>query len=234
MDTYKHKYLKYKNKYLTLKKEMLKNKQIGGAPEFITLPAGSLLYRAAPDIMTIETTAGRIANSRVCSDTDKTGLYLANQLIISLGMCIEYNKLMELGIFRITKDIENVSVGKYSYREINPDRYFNPDGTPKNFVYPIPEENISHIGCNLNVLDNNNRFLLPSHIQDGLNCLESCEIFLSTLDPEHLNSIELIQAFRFNPAIIKTANDLHQYMIREHFPFDIEKYVGDNILIPFY
>ncbi len=231
MSSYFDKYKKYKLKYLNLLNKM---KQKGGALELIKLPAGALLYRCAPDIMTIETTAGRIANTKVCTDTHKKGLYFANQLIISLGMCIEYNRLMEIGIFRITKDIENVGVGKYSYREMNPDRYFNPDGTLKQMVYSLPEENISHIGCNYNVLDNNNSFLLPYHIQDGLNCLESCEVFLSTLDPEHLNSIELIQAFRFNPAIIKTPHDLHEYMIREHFPFNIEKYIQDGILIQFF
>ena len=232
----------YKKKYFDLckslsennKKQLPLNNQIGGAIEYITIPEDALLFRGAPNIMTIETTAGRIANVRECGDTGKIGLYFGSKLIISLGMCIEYNKLMEIGIFKVTKDIENVSVEKYSFRDIHPERYVNPDGTV-NITNPLlPDENLSHIGCNLNVLDNKNDYLLPSHIQDGLNCLQSCEIFLSTLNPEHLDSLELIGAYRFNPALIKSADDLHQYMIREHFPFDIKKYVDDGILIQFH
>ena len=98
---------------------------------------------------------------------------------------------------------------------------------------PLPEENVSHLGCDLQLLGSNNTLLLPEHIQMGLDCLGSCEIFLSTLNPDHLRNIELVSAYRFNPAIIRNANDLHDYMVQNHYPFMLQKYIDDGILIQF-
>jgi hypothetical protein len=223
----KVKYLKYKAKYLNLKK------QKGGTPDFTTLDAGSFLFRCAPNIAELSTYQGRVANSRLCEDTHKTGLYFGSRVIISLAMCIEYNKLMEFGIFRVNNDIDSIIKGKYSFRDINPERYFDRDGRMIPYVKPLPEENVSHIECELQLLGPNHTFLLPEHIQDGISCLGSCEVFLSTLNPEHLNNIELIAGYRFNPAIIKSASDLHRYMIENHFPFGLQKYIDDGVVIRF-
>jgi hypothetical protein len=228
---YKEKYLKYKAKYLELNK--IYKKQLGGAPEFTNIETDSFTYRCMPNISNLRTYEERLANVRLCVDTNKIGLYFANKAIISLAMCIEYNMLMEVGVFKVIKNIDHVIKGKYTYRYINPERYFEPNGELIPYVKPLPEENVSHIGCNLNLLDNNKQFLLPGHIQMGLNCLGSCELFLSTLIPEHLQSIELVEAYRFNPDIIKTPNDLHHYMVQNHYPFALKKYIDDKILIRF-
>jgi len=254
---YKEKYLKYKKKYLLTKDTLTysmnsnlssdkleqsnknkyleeKNKltQKGGALEFTSIDTGTYLFRCAPNIENLRTYEGRLANVRECENTGKTGLYFGNRVLISLAMCIEYNKLMEFGVFRVTGDIEPVIKGKYAYREINPERYYQ-NGSMVPNVMPLPEENVSHIGCDLKLLGSNNTFLLPEHIQMGLDCLGSCEIFLSTLNPDHLRNVELVAVFRFNPDIIRTVDDLHDYMIQNHYPFILQKYIDDGILIQF-
>jgi hypothetical protein len=228
----------YKKKYFNLRLNYLKqnNKLIGGAlddVEFTTIEPDTILFRISPNIRETNTFEGRLRNSRNCGDTGKTGLYFANKAIISLAMCIEYNRIenMELGIFRVIEPIY-VSTDKYSFRQINPERYFNENGEFIRNITVLPEENISHIKCELNLLNSNQDNLLPEHIQDSINCLSSCEIFLSNQNDD-LNKIEMIETFRFNPTLIRTANDLLEYMERNHYPFNIGKYIDDGILINF-
>jgi hypothetical protein len=231
---YKQKYLKYKNKYFNLRlKYNYNKKQIGGQLEYITIEPDTILFRMAPNIREISTFEGRLRNAKVCEDTGKTGLYFGNRAIISLAMCIEYNRVknMELGIFRVIEPI-NVSNDKYSFREINPERYFDENGEFIRGTHILPEENISHMLCDLTILNSNKDNLLPEHLQDSLNCLKSCEIFLSN-QADDLNKIEMIEVFRFNPALIKNPTDLLEYMERNHYPFDIGKYIDDGILINF-
>jgi hypothetical protein len=237
---YKQKYLKYKKKYLNLHKDILEStkngniyNQEGGAPEYTIIKKGSFLYRCAPNIEILETLEGRRANVKVDGDTSKNGLYFGNQAIISLSMCIEYDRLMPIGIFKVTQDIDNVTIGKFAFREINPERYYDDKGDLIPGINIIPRENVSHIQCNLQLLgskDSNDAhtFLLPLHIQHGLDCLSSCEIFLI---PEHLDKIELVDVYEFNPANIRTAEELHDYMKQNHYPFYIDKYIEDDILI---
>lgn len=233
---YKQKYLKYKKKYLALKQDINSSK-IGGALddiEFTTIEFGAILFRMAPNIRDLRTFEGRLRNSRLCGDTGKTGLYFANRALISLAMCIEYDKVegMELGIFRVIDTINEVSTDKYSFRGINPERYFDENGEFIRGINVLPEENISHIKCELNLLKSKQEFLLPPHLQSGINCLGSCEIFLSNNDNRDLNKIEMLEAFKFNPALIKNAKDLLNYMERNHYPFGVNKYIDDDILIP--
>ncbi len=247
---YKQKYLKYKKKYLLLKKNILtysinsdksidlseqsnKKKQVGGQIEYTTVEPETILFRISPNIRELRTFEGRLRNSRTCGDTGKTGLYFANKAIISLAMCIEYNRVenMELGVFRVIDTIDEVSTDKYSFREINPERYYNENGEFISGTNLLPEENISHIKCQLNLLNSNQDLLLPEHIQEGLDCLGSCEIFLSN-QKDDLNKIEMIETFRFNPSLIRNANDLLEYMKENHYPFDIGKYIDDGVLIP--
>jgi hypothetical protein len=232
---YKQKYLKYKKKYIDLTQYLKKNNktQVGGQIQYTTVEEGTILFRVAPNIRELRTFEGRLRNSRLCEDTDKTGLYFGNKAIISLAICIEYNRVenMELGVFRVIEPITNISNDKYSFREIHPERYFNENGEFIRNTNVLPEENISHINCELNLLNSNRDYLLPEHLQESINCLKSCEIFLSNQNDD-LNKIEMIAAFRFNPSIIRTANDLLEYMERNHYPFDSGKYIDDGIIIP--
>jgi hypothetical protein len=219
------------------KKTLKQNKKfIGGAlddVEFTTIEPDTILFRMAPNIREIHTYQGRLSNARYCGDTGKTGLYFSNRAIISLAMCIEYNRIenMELGVFRVIDTIDEVSTDKYSFRLINPERYFDENGEFIRGTDVLPEENISHIKCQLNLLNSTQDLLLPEHIQESIDCLGSCEIFLSNQNDD-LNKIEMIQAYRLNPSLIRTANDLLEYMERNHYPFDSGKYIDDGIIIP--
>ena len=186
-----------------------------------------MLYRCAPNICDYKNPELCKTNVRRCTDTGKIGIYFADKPIISLAMCIELQKIMEFGVFVVLQDF-TIAIDKYSFREINPDRYFDSEGKFIRRVEPIQEENISHLKCNLQLLNQNNEYLLPSHIQDGLNCLGSCEIFLTSND---LDKIQMLRSYKFGKGI--TVDLFEGYLTLNHYPFDLNPYIEDKILIEF-
>ena len=80
----------------------------------------------------------------------------------------------------------------------------------------------------MNLLNQNNELLLPSQIQDGLHCLGSCEIFLTSND---LDKIQMLKLYKFGEQI--TVNVFEDYLRINHYPFDLDLYIKDNILIEF-
>lgn len=243
---YYQKYLKYKGKYLALKN------QIGGNihckyVECITIPKGTILYRGADNICDINTPEKLKKSVRYCSDTDKLGLYFATKFLISISMCLEYNKLLDFAVFRVNEDIEYVSYGKYSYRNVLLNRInesLEKEGKPilsfendmtKILATPLlPDENLDHYEQGILPLERIttgelSRFL-PEHIIDGVNCLGNAEIFLTD---KSIDKLEIVDTFKFNPDKIKNATELFQYIKEQHFPFDIDKYIEDEILIKY-
>ena len=226
--TFEKKYLKYKKKYLNLKK------QIGGEPRYTIIPKKTYWFRCAPNICNYNSNELCKLNVKQCSDTGKTGIYFASNIIIAISMCLEYDKLLELGIFLLTEDI-NVSVDKYEFRQVNKDRYFDKEGKIISSVDPTEEENISHIKCELTLLKLNEsktnvEELLPYKKQNELNEIGSCELFLTKDD---ITKIEIIEKFRFNPDLIKSPKDLEKYLMLNDYPFNPDKYIEDKILIKF-
>jgi hypothetical protein len=201
-------------------------------PTYRKIKKGTFLFRSAPNICNYSTPKAAKQNVIQCSDTGKTGIYFATLPIISIAMCIEYNKLMEIGVFELTDDIY-IHNDKYSFRYINPERYFDKFGEMKVDVIPTEEENISHILCNLQLLATSNPqaenpYLLPNKKQELIN-LSSCEVFLTKL---HIPKIKFIMRFKFNTDIVKDAKVLEQYMKINDYPEYLEKYVTDKILTP--
>tara|TARA_Y100001933_G_C18821199_1_gene489304 strand:+ start:85 stop:807 length:723 start_codon:yes stop_codon:yes gene_type:complete len=92
-----------------------KQKLINGVEKY-TLPKGSILYRTQP----VECNSIKCLH---CEDTGKNGVYFGDGLIIPLGMILEYNKPMYLCAYETTQDIE-LYKGKYSFRELEPERFF--------------------------------------------------------------------------------------------------------------
>jgi hypothetical protein len=118
------------------------NKGVEKASRYITIPAGTTLYRSADNICTYQ--KNTICSMKaVCTDTRKKGVYFSTYILQSLGMCVEYNRDLELGIFFTTEPI-TVRVGKYSYKYINPDRYFNSDYREKAANEILADEIIGH------------------------------------------------------------------------------------------
>ena len=142
-------------------------------------------------------------------------------------MCLEYNKLMELGVFILMEDLK-ISKGKYSFRNINKDRYYDIHHKFLSHIGPTEEENISHIQCDINILKAPREYLLSEEKQNELNKKGSCEVFLTKSD---IPKIRLLEVLKFNPVIISSANDLYQYMKDTNYPFDLDKYKTDHILI---
>lgn len=236
---YKNKYLKYKKKYLKLK-----NQKGGNYCDIIqctTIPKNTILFRVSDNICDINTNAKIKENKRYCNDTEKIGLYFATKAIISLSMCLEYNKLSDIAIFKVKEDINNVSVGKYAFRNLILNRLNKKNNTNLELEKDIQiilkepitqEENIDHIGPGIipleKITSNELNYFLPEHILESLNCLGNHEIFLTD---KSLDKIEFVESYTFNKNIIKNARDLFDYMIKNHFPFDIDYYIKNNILI---
>ena len=200
---------------------------------YIRIQQNTLWFRSAPEIYKYNSIESGMLNTQKCTDTGKNGIYFGNRMIISISMCLEYNKLLEFGMFQLMDDI-NISDDKYAFRQINPHRYLDIENNLIPYVDVIDKENISHITEELQVLKINKytdklEYLLPDNLQKELN-LNSCELFLTKND---IKKIKLIATFRFNKEIIKTPNDLLLYLETNNYPFDIDKYIDDKILIKY-
>lgn len=220
---YYSKYLKYKKKYIDLKLNLE-----GGSPTFIKIKKNEfpLLYRSAPAICDYKTTIPTIK----CSDTNKIGVYLTDNPLISIAMCLEYDILLEIGVFEVLEDL-NLTEGKYSFRDINPSRYFDENENLILYVNPLPEENISHIEkifpLKKNKLTNEIDDLLPYYMEENWN---AHEVFLTNCE---IRKIRLKKTYKFNPKKIKNTDDLLMYIQRNNYPTELQKYIDDKILVEF-
>jgi hypothetical protein len=118
---------------------------------YIDIPAGTILYRSAPNIC--EYRHERIGTTaRPNSNTGKTGVYFGFNPMISLAMTLEYKKDMELGQFTVTEPLRAL-FGKYSYRNLEPNYYYN-QGKLIIGRAPKPEHNVSHYNTTMmSILD---------------------------------------------------------------------------------
>ena len=146
--THRDLFIKHKGPQYTLRKASAfqrrkKNQKVlNQIPEkrdlkFIKIPKGTILYRTQPvkcrDIL-----------PKPDRDTGKTGVYFAIEKFIALGMILEYNKSMKLCKYVLNTDVY-ASMGKYSFRHLNPHRHLDRDFYPQGTDIPLlPEENVAH------------------------------------------------------------------------------------------
>lgn len=250
---YKTKYLKYKNKYLTLKN---KYGMIGGSKfppiRYFKLDKGTKLFRSAPNISRYYDIK---SNLQLCSDTHKMGIYLGSNLLLSLAIMIEENNLSEIGIFELNKDI-NIAMGKYSYRGLNPSKYFDTTGKLKLYLDPSEEENISHRGCRIQPLkmkqsnpeliklysemmslDNSNpkkRELRTKFnrrlflLPPNTNVDNFCEIFISKDVIVRGDEISLVKKYKVN---LTSPDELLSFIETNNYPIDLDFYITNGILV---
>jgi hypothetical protein len=111
----------------------------------IIIPAGTIIYRAfIPNRDRLyPSKLQEIMPANRCVDTGKIGWYFGTYMLISVCMALEYNTNMLLGVFELTSDIE-VYLYKYSFRDINRNRYFDTNDKLIPNVIPLPIENICH------------------------------------------------------------------------------------------
>jgi hypothetical protein len=166
----------------------------------IIIPSGTILYRAADNIC--EYSKSLIKMKQICTNTGKKGVYLSTYLLQSLAMAIEYNRNLQLGIFKTVKPI-SITEGKYSFRNIHPERYYDNKGNLILNVTPLKNEMISHINQTypiLSLLKNNNE-------SDWLrynNLLEKNEGEIFLTDDKDLNNIKLIKMYNIDLSKLKT------------------------------
>lgn len=140
--------------------------------ELYTIPTGTILYRAAPNICNYSHPK-IFEQLRKCNNTGKCGIYFSTYIFQALAMTIEYKKDMELGIFQTTSPI-TVAFGKYA-----------------NFLSKIWYGNNylkSHINQMYPILnkENNSKYNFNLNYDEG-------EVFIS--DPDLLKSIKLIDTY---------------------------------------
>lgn len=123
-------------------------------------------------------------------ETGKTGIVFSTFPLFSLGQVLreevnEYKKNMFFGIYRITQDL-TVPIGRYSFRNMNPNRFFNWRGDFVPNVDVLPEENICHFENESNIFsDRDDSFILNKEEHDG-------ELFITE---EYKNVFELVEMF---------------------------------------
>lgn len=157
--------------------------------QYLIIPKGTYLFR------TTFRTGPLVAVKD--SDTDKTGLYFATVASIAIGMCLEYKANMYFKIFKLTSDIRAIE-GKYSFRNINPHRYFTKDGKfiPNVDIDPRTE-NVNHFeGQVYPIIDipgiDDKDFLIDERWTDG-------ELFVSSKD---LSKVKLIETHTLDWKIV--------------------------------
>jgi len=225
MSSYYDKYIKYKNKYLNLK-NTFKDYNINYYSSYsdnlvkIRIPKGTIWFRTMP--LACEYKSSVLIKANLTKNTDvgykNNGIYLGNRAILSMAMCIEYNKLQEFGIFEVLEDIY-VVVFKY----VPPNSY---TGEPS---YVNTGELDDSYFRNIYPLKNKEFRLLSREKELELDRTGGAsEIFLTEKDA---NKIKEIYTFKFNPEIIKSVNDLSRYLEINRYPFDFENYINDKILI---
>jgi len=102
--------------------------QIKSSVPIFKLPKGSILYRTQPEktkdgeAITIDNDQNKI-KAMYDSDTGKTGIYFATSPHIPIGMVLEYDNELVLYKFITTKDLD-LYTGKYSYRDLQPELFY--------------------------------------------------------------------------------------------------------------
>ncbi len=149
----------------------------------VIIPAGTILYRAAKELLSYDC-ENIVESRRKCSDTGKTGVYFGNYLLISMAIATEYKSDQMLGVFITTKDIK-LTHGKYSYREVHPERFEGfLEGTAPHPGELLPDENIGHFDDNVGAILNDN--LMPTIENEG-------EVFIAS--KSDLANIKLIAKY---------------------------------------
>lgn len=147
----------------------------------ITLPKNTILYRTSINNEGI--------SPKYDSDTAKTGLYFSNYPILALSMSIEYDVDMILKVYKTTKEMYLYN-GKYSFREINKNRYYVENTLIFN-VSVQPEENVNHFDNTLYPIVDFDFELRTNKTDD------QGEIFLNNVS---LLNIELVKTYEVSKA----------------------------------
>lgn len=197
-----------------------------GSMEQVTIPAGTLLYRASDNVCNY---TSKICNQkRRCSNTTKTGIYFSTYILQAIAISIEYGRDLELGIFT-TKAPITVYVGKYSFRNIHPERW--------NSAWPADHrlqenENVSHFNSKMEpIIEYNNISIVYPRfdITAGMG-----ELFLTK--KEELDNIELVETYKIKVDVLKTflKSEFFSKGIRFVPMDDIDLYIRSGSIEPFY
>lgn len=177
------------------------------------LEEGTILYRTA-------LTTG--LQSRKCEDTTKTGLYFSTNPLIPVCMLLENREKPFLIKLRLKCPIF-IADGKYSFREINPQRYFTSSGQLILHQNVTEEENISHIGLDVQPLKKDEKTgelqLLTEKFVRGGN-----ELFLSSFDLEARRVVEILEVYDFAEPYKSDVKELEKFILSIDFSTDFEQY----------
>jgi len=192
----------------------------------VTIPAGTLLYRASDNVCNY---TSKICNQkRRCSNTTKTGIYFSTYILQAIAISIEYGRDLELGIFT-TKAPITVYVGKYSFRNIHPERW--------NYKWPtghIIQENeeISHFNSKMEPIIEYNNISMVYPIFDIT--ADMGELFLTK--KEELDNIELLETYKIKVDVLKAflKSEFFSKGIRFVPMDDIDLYIRSGSIEPYF
>jgi hypothetical protein len=196
-----------------------------GSMKQVTIPENTLLYRASDNVCSY---TSKICNQkRRCSNTTKNGIYFSTYILQAIAISIEYGRDLELGIFT-TKAPMTVYVGKYSFRNIHPERWSHnwpTEGIQEN-------EDVSHFNSKMEpiITYNNISLVYPRfNIKDGMG-----ELFLTK--KEELDNIELIETYKIKVDVLKAflKSEFFSKGIRFVPMDDINLYIRSGSIEPFF
>lgn len=147
--------------------------------DFLVIPKDTLIYRCAPVLD---------GNSRYCNETGKTGLYFSTYPLQSLAMCIEYNKDMNLGVYKLKKDVKVIR-GKYSHKKLDKKYYRNCFGFSKRCKVR-ETENISHFDPEIYCMDLSIKYEINLMCGWLKNTKKDGELFLSENDLQFIEKLD--------------------------------------------
>jgi hypothetical protein len=193
----------------------------------VIIPSGTFLYRAADKICVYKPDNIKCTR-RQCSNTLRNGIYFGNYLLIALGLSTELHRDLELGVFVTTKEIKVIK-GKYSYRNIHPERFaafYQGEGPHPNTL--LSDENVGHFNNHVSTVlfdrnDPENYRLLNTIEDEG-------ELFITSL--KDLSNIKLIASYKINHANLRSyTSALNDSEIEK---YNINFYIRQGILKQFY
>lgn len=191
-----------------------------------TIPAGTILYRAAKNICDYSHDLHK--KKAKCTNSGRHGIYFGTYLLIALAMALEYDKDLELGVFVTDIDIPAI-YGKYNYRLQNPKKYFKYNTIDDRIELKLNvnakgSEELSHFNNRIfpiiNFTAKNGKRISydMNAFQDTVSDYDG-EIFIT--DDTVLKNIRLVDTYKINVNELKKIVEKH---IDDLWPYDYKLY----------
>ena len=175
-------------------------KDIQSTVEFLILPKGTRLYRAQSKEYDFKSSDD--------PDTGKKGIYLSDTAHIPVGMILEYNKSLNIGIYKTNKPLK-LYIGKYSFRNLEPELYFKNLSDWRNGIFrfnvnPKKKEYWNHYDNALYPIHD----MFSSENIDTWEKIDMAEIFIT--DEKDIDLIKLVKSVTVHDATMMLTKEFNK------------------------